>query len=136
MKNLIWLVLITFVFGCESSSESSVPSDSAMIQGLWKVKSYVDNKGRDQTSNYSLYTFNFMDNGELEAKNSGSISKGSYTYKLDSGKQKLIITLPSTPSELEELNEDWILLEKSGNQLVLKNLSGGNGGTSTLIFVK
>jgi hypothetical protein len=135
MKYLI-LFLFSIVFmGCQESV-SPLDVDSSSIIGSWKVKSYIDNKGRDQTSNYNAYGFSFLENGALEARKNGTVTKGTYAYVSDSGKQKFIISLNSISSELEELNEDWIIIEKTAIQITLSNISGGNGGTSTLVFVK
>ncbi len=136
MKHLILLLFFSVLIACEKSSDTAPNLDSSTIAGLWKVKSYIDNKGKDQTSNYALYTFSFLQSDILEAKKNTVITKGTYNLKMDSGKQKLIISLPVTPSELEELNEDWILVESTSNQMTLSNISGGNGGTSTLVFTK
>jgi hypothetical protein len=136
MKNLLILFIVFSFIACQDDSASSLINDNSTVLGTWKVKSYIDNKGRDQTSNYTAYTFNFLENGTLEAVKSGAKTKGTYSNLTDSGKQKFIINMINANSELSELNEDWILIEKTDKQMTLTNLSGGNGGKSTLIFTK
>jgi hypothetical protein len=136
MKNLLILFLLFSFIACNDDPTPSLINDNSTVLGTWKVKSYIDNKGRDQTSNYTAYTFNFLENGALEAVKSGAKTKGTYSNLTDSGKQKFIINMINANSELTELNEDWIIVEKTASQITLTNISGGNGGTSTLIFVK
>jgi hypothetical protein len=137
MKNLIILFFFFSFIACQDNSNTApLANDGSTVVGTWKVKTYIDNKSRDQSSNYAAYTFNFLENGTLEALKNGTKAKGTFSYLSDSGKQKFLINFTNASSELSELNEDWILVEKTDKQMTLTNVSGGNGGTSTLVFIK
>lgn len=136
MKNL--LILFSFVAiltSCSSDDVSSSSSNSA-ISGSWKVKSFIDNNNRDRTSNYAAYSFEFKSTGEIIVTSSSSKYNGTYATVMDSGKQKFNIVIATSDNTLAEINEDWILAEKTDTSMKFTKSSGGNGGTKTLIFGK
>ena len=137
MKNLLFLFLSIVVFSsCSVSDDSPSPNGSTTVSGTWKVKSFIDNKNRDRTSYYTAYNFDFKTSGQLVVSSSSIKYNGTYSSVMDSGKQKFYITITTSDDEIDELNEDWILAEKTDTTIKLTNTSGGNGGTKTLIFGK
>ena len=38
--------------------------------------------------------------------------------------------------DLDELNSDWHIIEQNSNTIKLEDVSGGNGGTDYLTFIK
>lgn len=146
MKKIILLfAILASVSACQIQSDDSVtPTNSAnatispsSITGGsdWKVTSYVDKKGRDDTSSYGSYTFSYSTDGKLSVKSGGKVAvSGTWKHVVDSGKNKFYITLTTTNSALEEFNEDWIIVSMTSNSIQLTNTSGGNGGTTTLTF--
>jgi hypothetical protein len=136
MKNLLIFFLLYSLIACQQDTATPpLNNDGSTVVGAWKVKSYINNKAKDQSSNYAAYTFNFLENGTLEAVKNSTKTKGSYMFLSDSGKKKFQINFTSGPIELAEFNEDWYMAEKTPIQITT-NVSGGNGGTSTLVFVK
>lgn len=137
MKKLLFLFLSIVVFSsCSVSDDNPSPSGSTTVSGTWKVKSFIDNKNRDRTSYYAAYNFDFKTSGELVVSSSSIKYNGTYSSVMDSGKQKFYITITTSDNEIDELNEDWILAEKTDTLIKLTNTSGGNGGTKTLVFGK
>lgn len=102
--------------------------------GSWKVSSYVD-KDRDRTSYYSGFGFVFNTNGTISVTTTSGTVTGNWSSIIDSGKNKMIFQFPVT-ARLDELNDDWEVISQTANKLELRNVSGGNGGISTLVFIK
>ena len=42
----------------------------------------------------------------------------------------------SAPPEFADLSDDWDIVSRSGSRIELIDISGGNGGTDTLVFEK
>ncbi|MFN3851376.1 MAG: hypothetical protein ACK4NY_18205 [Spirosomataceae bacterium] len=136
MKNLIILLSIFGVLTSCSVSDDVTPNGNLTISGSWKIKSFVDNNNRDRTSNYTSYVFDFKSSGELAVTKGSTQFKGTYASVMDSGKEKFNILISTSDNTLAEINEDWILAEKTDSIMKLTKSSGGNGGTKTLIFSK
>ena len=100
--------------------------------GNWRITYSYDNG--DETSTYSGYTFTYNANGTVVAlKNAISIN-GTWSNYLDSGTNKLLLSFDGLT--LDNIEEDWNILEFTTTSIVLKNVSGGNGGTDYLTFTK
>ena len=102
--------------------------------GSWKVSSYVD-KGRDRTNYFTGFGFLFNTNNTVNVTTSSGNVSGTWKLTQDSGKTKMILQFPAT-ARLDELNDDWEVISQSDSVIQLKNVSGGNGGISTLSFSK
>lgn len=135
-KLIIFLSFISIISSCKKSDDDTILSGTTTVSGLWKITSYIDNKSRDRTSNYSGNTFDFGTSGALVVSKSSTQYKGTHTTVIDSGKEKFIINISTTDNDLAELNDDWIFVEKTSTKIRLTNTSGGNGGTKTLTFSK
>ncbi len=70
----------------------------------------------DETSKFSGYTFNFNAGGVLQASKAGSLFSGTWSE----GSNKLNINFGTTPV-LEDLNDDWLIIEKTGLIIRLKD---------------
>jgi hypothetical protein len=122
---------------CQDDDELDNDDDNRSIettlgQGSWKVTYFFDTE--DETSDFDGYSFLFNEGDEaIATKNSLSV-KGSWdTEDSSNGNIKLYLDFGAA-SPLEELNEDWIVLEYTPAKIILEHESGGNGDTDTLIF--
>ncbi|MBK8702042.1 MAG: hypothetical protein IPN29_21715 [Saprospiraceae bacterium] len=118
------------------SSGGSTSGSAAIVlpSGSCKISLFQD-KDKNKTSNYTGYQFVFNANGIVSASTPTSSVAGTWKGRLDSGKSKILLSFPIA-TKLQELNEDWELVSQSATSIQLKNVSGGNGGTSTLTFTK
>jgi len=127
--------LITTASMCDDNNESVL--DDSHIQatlkdGAWHVTYYFDKQ--DETSDFSGYNFTFDDNGTAVATKNTTTVNGSWsTENSSNGTVKLIMDFGAT-SPLDELNEDWRVLEHTDVRIKLEHVSGGNGGTDSLIL--
>ena len=120
---------------CDDDSQSSGGNgnlSAILSDGTWYVSYFYDDT--NQTSVYAGYTFTFNTNGTSSVlRNSVSIN-GSWSNYIDGNEEKL--ELDYDGSILDELEEDWEVVEYSSTQVRLKDVSGGNGGTDYLYFSK
>lgn len=120
---------------CDTSSGGSggtTTLTNTITNGTWYISYYFDDV--DETSNYNGYNFTFNPNGtSIAIKNSTSIN-GTWSNYIDSGQEKLELVFDGLT--LDELEDDWRIIEFSSNIIKLKDVSGGNGGTDYLYFTK
>ncbi len=102
-----------------------------LTDGVWVVGSYTEDSD-DQTSNYSGYTINFNSDGTVIASNGTPINGTWATQDSDS---ELIMDFGST-SPWDEFNDTWDVISVTNTQVEVRDVSGGNGGTDTLILNK
>jgi len=152
MKNLsILIVIMLFAEACNSDdAERSIITveDIAEIRanvssGNWMVSKYIDS-GKDQTSDYSGYSFSFNANGSLIVSNLTSTIEGTWSVTNDSSSNDdssddndvdFNIFFQS-PELLNEFTDDWDIVSYSSTRIELKDVSGGDGTTDNLIFEK
>lgn len=83
--------------------------------------SLATNNGVDLTANYSGYLFKMMKadyyNGPCTATKGSTVYTG--TWSSNSDYSKLVITLPSSPSEFVFLNREWKFTKKALPQMEL-----------------
>ncbi len=128
MKQLAYLSLFGLFFliaSCENSltdDDSSSQDISVIISeenALWRI-SYFWDKDKDETNDFQGYTFTFESDGKLEAKKGDQLQAGTWRVIQDDGRQKFVIDLGQL-SPLEELTDDWLILEKSSTVIKLKD---------------
>ena len=134
---LILAAILSTASTCQDDDDMDNDDDSRSIettlgQGSWKVTYFFDTE--DETSDFEGYSFLFNEGDEaIATKNSLSV-KGSWdTENSSNGNTKLYLDFGAA-SPLEELNEDWRVVESSPAKVILEHESGGNGDTDTLIF--
>ncbi|MCB0661479.1 MAG: hypothetical protein KDC24_01970 [Saprospiraceae bacterium] len=137
--------LATFLFvslslfvnqGCHNNPSS--PNGNPTITpttGFWQVTYFFDRK--DETIDYQSYLFDFQNNGVVVASNSSANFAGTWRVYMDDGRQKMDLDFAGThPSALEELEDDWNVIEMTDTFMHLENVSGGDGHVETLKMEK
>ena len=150
MKNrfLIATILTLSVVLTSCSSDDTISIDSLDIQqvadvtkdGSWRISSYIDS-GKDETSDYNGYSFDFADNGLLSATNGSNTYNGSWSVTNDSSSSSSQDDIDfniffSAPENFEELSDDWDIVSVSNSKIELIDVSGGDGETDSLTFIK
>jgi hypothetical protein len=102
-----------------------------LSDGLWSVASYTDN-GNDETVDFNGYQINFDSNGTVVADNGSSING---TWEVQNSGNKLLLDFGTT-FPFNQLNDDWDVISTSNTQVMIQDVSGGNGGTDVLILNK
>ncbi|MBX2929392.1 MAG: hypothetical protein KF852_16270 [Saprospiraceae bacterium] len=121
MKKMIFLsALVVLLAGACTNNPDNTPSNDVptiVTNGDWVV-SYFWDKTKDETHKFSGYTFTFDDNGVFRAVKQAIVTTG--TWSVNSSQTKLILFL-SLADPLEEINDDWIILERSADLIKLKD---------------
>ena len=127
--------------GSNNSGNTQAVVDVAQ-SGSWIISYYFDTD-HEETDHFTGYTFTFGSNGVLTAVNGGTTVTGTWSVTNsssssdDDGSSDLDFNINfSSPADFAELSDDWDILQISSNQIQLVDVSGGNGGTDYLTFVK
>ncbi len=135
---LIFTSLLLFAFtSCEDDSSNTVIGTTDDVTntvqaGEWVITYYYDSD-HEETSDYSGYSFTFADDGILTAVKDNATATGTWSTVSDDSTIKLVISFAS-PGLLEELSDDWHVIERTSVKIRLEDVSGGNGGTDYLTF--
>ncbi|MEE1896908.1 hypothetical protein V1389_01080 [Flavobacterium rakeshii] len=147
LKLMLACTLITVLLSCSSDDDnSSVSTDTSQIvsaaqSGTWSITSFVDS-GNDETNHFTGYAFTFGSNGVLTAVNGDTTVTGTWSVTTDdsnddnpSGDVDFNIAFAS-PADFVDLTDDWDIVTVTSTTISLIDVSGGNGGTDTLVFQK
>lgn len=133
MKSVFFLIAITSLcWSCKKDKITKQVEDD-LSQGSWKITNYMDS-GNNETSDFTSYTFQFKSNGNVSATSGSGTMNGTWSTTNDDSQNKLVINFSS--GTLEEISDDWHIIENSSNLIRLEDVSGGNGGTDYLTFEK
>ncbi|MBT8267412.1 MAG: hypothetical protein KJO41_02540 [Bacteroidia bacterium] len=145
--------MTTLFMSCSSSDDSSNSNNNAaQIQavenaaesGTWRVASYID-EGVDETNDFNGYDFTFSANGTVMASNGTNTYNGTWSVTNssnsndDSSDDDIDFNLMfqvAADHDFDDLNDDWDIVSHSASTISLIDVSGGNGGTDTLVFQK
>jgi hypothetical protein len=109
-KILLIGTLFLSLFGCSNDDDNNPPAPD----GNWKVVYYWDEK--DETSDFSSYSFVFNSNGTVSATNGGIIVTGIWSES----STKFTLNFGADPL-LSELNDDWLKIERTSSSIKLKD---------------
>jgi hypothetical protein len=116
--SLATVLMLTTLFTTLQSSSCSKKDDvvvsPAPISGTWRVSLYWDKK--DETSNFSGYSFSFNSGGQLVATKGSSTITGTWSESAT----KLIIDFGTT-AVFNDINDDWQIVEKTATSIKLKD---------------
>lgn len=143
---LILFSLLTMIFlsSCNSDNDSNDIDQmevQAIIQhGSWVITQFIDS-GKDETNNFTGYTFAFNALGVLNANNGANIVEGTWSITTsdsndDSSDDLDFNIFFNVSNDFEDLNDDWDIISQSTSKIELIDISGGNGGTDYLTFEK
>lgn len=131
------LLLLAAFVSCQKSDDNSPGNNNNVTPtaGQWKVTYFFDKK--DETGNYTGYTFEFGAGGSLTASSGGQTWTGTWQTGIDDSADKFLIDFTGiVPSALSDLEEDWRIISIEDNFMHFEHTSGGNGDTDVLKFSK
>tara|TARA_B100000780_G_C21082053_1_gene435776 strand:- start:684 stop:1157 length:474 start_codon:yes stop_codon:yes gene_type:complete len=144
---LVVLMSVFSFFACDKdddSNDDNVTGDVSVVvrtnmqRGTWRITEFIDS-GSNETNHYVGYVFTFNSNSTLEAFDGTETFAGTWSVIKDGSDDDdasdydFVIAF-SAANELQELNDDWDIVSQSETQLVLIDISGGNGETDYLTF--
>lgn len=127
--------------GGSSNNQNTGEIVNVAQSGTWRITSFVDS-GNDETNHFTGYNFTFGDNSVLTATNGNNTLTGTWSVTNSSSSSSssgpdfnIFFPVPDS-SPFEDLNDDWDIVNTNSNTISLIDVSGGNGGTDTLVFQK
>jgi len=132
MKTTVKLILLatTISFAsCSKSNDDNVNPNNPtgkveQVSGDWTVTYFTDS-GKDETSDFSGYSFVFATDGTLTANsNSGTFTGtwriGDNSSDDDNSSNRLVINITGNKA-MDHLQDDWVILKLSGTEIWLKD---------------
>jgi hypothetical protein len=146
MKTTLYsLTLLALLGACSKWQSNQKQITNISTDGTWIVSSYIDD-GDDETSDYTTFRFNFLEDGVLHATDLLSSNSNPYvgTWSLtdsnsndDDNLDDLDFNINFTVSnQLDDLSDDWDIISYTDTEIKLIDVSGGNGGTDYLTLSK
>ena len=123
---------LRFEINCGTTGGDNLSAILTSANSLWFVSSYLDD-GVDDTASFNGFTFTFYSSGTAEALNGSTMLNGTWA-SLNNGVELALNFGTTVP--LDELNDEWDVVSITSNQIELQDMSGGGGGTDTLILTK
>jgi hypothetical protein len=133
LRDRLFLVLISSLFfiSCAKDLQNAVngTGTSSILEQYFEdnvlnqpfIINLATNNGVDITANYNGYVFKMLKTDYYHGP--AQVTKGTSTYtgtwSSNSDYSKLVITLPTTPSEFVFLNREWKFTKKNPPQLEL-----------------
>lgn len=99
-----------------------------LVNGEWIITNFLDDND-DETATYVGYVFTFNESGEVKAQKGTEVATG--TWEIDGDDGSLTLDLDFNDSLLDELDEDWDVLQYSGSKIDL-----GDDDSGRLVFEK
>ncbi len=124
MKRFLSILCLLAFFSCtedDNPNPNASPQElsSTLVSGEWVVDLFIDD-GVNETSMFNGFSFNFLDNGRVEAISNGQvIETGNWSTYQDDGKVGLDISF-SSDARLDELSDDWYKMNFSNNRIDLE----------------
>ena len=115
----------------DGSTTNPTDFENYLTTGVWYVTYFFDDY--DETADFVDYEFSFAVDGSAEANNSSGTTPGTWDFYVDSGIDKVALYF-GTVSPLDEIDEDWEILEATNDIIRLKHISGGDGSVDFLTY--
>lgn len=124
---------LRFESECSGNGGDDGTGNAALVEVLvssnWQIASYVDD-GENETDDFEDYQFDFKADGTVSASNGSSLEG---TWSVQNAGTELVLDFGTT-MPFDELNDEWDVLSFSNSRIELEDVSGGGGGTDTLVF--
>jgi len=125
---LFLLALTISLASCSKSNDDNPSSSSTnkteQVSGNWTVTYYFDS-GKDETSDYNGYTFEFNTGGVLNATNGANAFTGTWrigdsSSDDDSSSNRLVIAITGN-KYMDDLQDDWMILKITDTEIRLQD---------------
>jgi len=125
---LFLLALTISLASCSKSNDDNPAGNSTsktdQVSGNWTVTYYLDS-GKDETSDFSGYSFAFSSGDLLQATSSvnnftGTWRIGDNSSDDDSSSNKLVIMISGNKA-MDDLQDDWLILKITDTEIWLRD---------------
>ena len=138
-------ISLLLVISCDKNEDNSINNIQLSVQnnvqkGTWRITKFIDS-GKDETSNFTGFSFTFNNSGTVIAGNGTNTYNGIWSItnstSNDDSQDDLDFNINfNLTNTFEDLNDDWDFISQSTTKIELIDVSGGNGGTDYLTFEK
>ena len=118
--------MVITIASCSKSNDDNVsPAEQQQkVQGDWYVSLYTDS-GKNETSDFSGYSFVFTSDGSMSASTSSLNFTGSWYIGDNSGddnpsSNRLVINITGN-DRMDDVTDDWIILKLTDTEIWLKD---------------
>jgi len=108
--------------------------EQVLLDGEWLVASYLHD-GENETSDYDGYIIEFFNEGIVKVNYNNNLFYGTWDVNGNTNNLSLVLDFENE-FPFDEFNDDWDVLDVQENRVELEDVSGGGGGTDTLVFEK
>ena len=138
-KHLFFPLLLLCVFltqSCSRSGDDTVSTTTtaqtqAVSTGTWRVTLFTDS-GKDETSDFSGYSFQFNSNGSLTATKGNTTKTGTWSIGSSSNKFNIDLGAKTDSNKpLGELTDDWRIVSITGSEIKLADDNAASGEALT-----
>lgn len=123
---LFILALTLSLVSCSKSNDTNPSSTNKtdQVSGNWTVTYYLDS-GKDETSDFSGYSFAFNSGEVLQATSSSNTFTGTWrigdsSSNDDSSSNKLVIMIAGNKA-MDDLQDDWLIIKLTDTEIWLKD---------------
>nr|WP_321243164.1 hypothetical protein [uncultured Psychroserpens sp.] len=124
---------LRFESDCQSNgSIDDTALVNALTNGDWYITYFFDDT--DETADFADYTFNFASDNTATATDMSGATNGSWSTTSGDDTELGLNLNFGTGIPLDELADDWDVLEVTNDIIRLKDVSGGDGSEDFLTF--
>ncbi|MCR9182684.1 MAG: hypothetical protein NXH73_07135, partial [Flavobacteriaceae bacterium] len=105
-----------------------------LTDGNWFVALFLEDGDDDGTSDFDSFSFDFLESGVVEVSNAQVTLQGTWQVIIDSDDTLELVLNFSNNFPLDELDDDWLVIEFQNNQVKLAD--DDDSDADILIFEK
>lgn len=127
------LVLILIAISVAHCSKEDIQKNlitKAMTDGQWVVQQFTENS-QDLSSEFTPYSFQFFDNGKVNAINGTTVITG--TWVGDTNARTITSTFPAVNNTLQRLNDTWQIFNNTLTMVEANPLSPSRNAYMKLV---
>ena len=139
---LFFVFSVVCVSSCKKDDTSTLEGQirSNIEDGKWRISKFIDS-GTDETGNFTGYNFDFGPSGSVTATNGTNSYNGTWSITDSNSDDDNLSDLDfnlnfNVTNNFQDLNDNWDFISQTETKIELIDVSGGNGGTDYLTFVK
>jgi hypothetical protein len=135
ISKIFLLALIIGLASCtktiDTSASNTTTTKTDKVAGINWVVTYFSDSGKDETSDYSGYTFDFLTGDVLQAVSGFNTYTGSWTIgnrssSDDNSSNKLNISI-SGDKQMDHLQHSWLIVKLTDTEIWLKDDNASSG---------
>lgn len=128
--------LLTFSRTPYSGGNGNVQQlNDILLDGLWYVALYLEDSDEDYTSIFNSFQFDFQTGGIVSVSNNSVTLQGNWFVTIENENNLKLILSFSDVYPLDEIDEDWFVIEFQNNQVKLVD-DDDDDDPDVLIFEK